>query len=258
MTSRKTAGRPAEIPSSRSRPTPWPSRTASRRQRPAPRLPPRRTELRTGRVRLILITLLALMIATAVGLGATWMTATRGTDLGTLDIGAWAGPARTGTSEIIPIRARRLRAAASCRSEPATVLCFRRRRRPQAAARRALRRRRQRRHAGSAVLDADALRPEGPPGREFAATLWLHQPGNRPRGRRRVRIRLASRSRAGNWLPTGGIERYALMLRLYDTPVGVATRTQRDAPMPSIATGVPVIRLLFTIIAGVLLVASFT
>ena len=49
-------------------------------------------------------------------------------------------------------------------------------------------------------------------------------------------IRVASRSRAGNWLPTGGIERYALMLRLYDTPVGVATRTQRDAPMPSIAT----------------------
>ena len=50
-------------------------------------------------------------------------------------------------------------------------------------------------------------------------------------------VRVASRARAGNWLPTGGIERYALMLRLYDTPVGVATRTQRDAPMPSIATG---------------------
>ena len=49
-------------------------------------------------------------------------------------------------------------------------------------------------------------------------------------------IRIASRSRAGNWLPTGGLERYALMLRLYDTPVGVATRTQRDAPMPAIAT----------------------
>jgi hypothetical protein len=48
-------------------------------------------------------------------------------------------------------------------------------------------------------------------------------------------IRVASRSRAGNWLPTGGIERYALMLRLYDTPVGVATRAPRDAPMPSIA-----------------------
>ena len=46
----------------------------------------------------------------------------------------------------------------------------------------------------------------------------------------------ASRARSGNWLPTGGIERYALMLRLYDTPVGVATRTQRDAPMPQIST----------------------
>jgi hypothetical protein len=47
---------------------------------------------------------------------------------------------------------------------------------------------------------------------------------------------VASRARAGNWLPTGGIERYQLMLRLYDTPVGIATRTQRDAPMPAITT----------------------
>jgi hypothetical protein len=49
-------------------------------------------------------------------------------------------------------------------------------------------------------------------------------------------LRIAARSRAGNWLPTGGVDRYILMLRLYDTPVGVATRTQRDAPMPAIAT----------------------
>jgi hypothetical protein len=49
-------------------------------------------------------------------------------------------------------------------------------------------------------------------------------------------IRIAARSRAGNWLPTSALERYVLMLRLYDTPVGVATRTQKDAPMPAIAT----------------------
>ncbi len=49
-------------------------------------------------------------------------------------------------------------------------------------------------------------------------------------------IRIAARARAGNWLPTSALERYVLMLRLYDTPVGVATRTPRDAPMPSIAT----------------------
>ena len=49
-------------------------------------------------------------------------------------------------------------------------------------------------------------------------------------------IRMAARARSGNWLPTAGIDRYQLVLRLYDTPVGVATRTQRDAPMPTIAT----------------------
>lgn len=49
-------------------------------------------------------------------------------------------------------------------------------------------------------------------------------------------VHIASRARSGNWLPTGGIERYTLMLRLYDTPVGVATRNKRDAPMPAVAT----------------------
>src|SRR6516225_11315889 len=53
-------------------------------------------------LRLILITLLALIVATVVGLGATWMTATRGTDLGTLTIGAWTARPRTGSSEIDP------------------------------------------------------------------------------------------------------------------------------------------------------------
>ncbi len=46
-----------------------------------------------------------------------------------------------------------------------------------------------------------------------------------------------NRQLAAGVMASGGIERYALMLRLYDTPVGVATRTQRDAPMPSI-TGI--------------------
>ena len=49
-------------------------------------------------------------------------------------------------------------------------------------------------------------------------------------------VRIAPRARSGNWLPTGGIDRYMLALRLYDTPVGVGTRTQKDAPMPSIKT----------------------
>jgi hypothetical protein len=53
-------------------------------------------------LRLIFITLLALALATAVGLGSTYMTATRGTDLGTLTIGAWTARPKIGTAEVDP------------------------------------------------------------------------------------------------------------------------------------------------------------
>ena len=53
-------------------------------------------------MRLIFITLLALALATAVGLGSTYMTSTRGTDLGTLTIGAWTARPKSGSSEIDP------------------------------------------------------------------------------------------------------------------------------------------------------------
>jgi len=49
-------------------------------------------------------------------------------------------------------------------------------------------------------------------------------------------IVVAPRTRAGNWLPTSGVERYLLVWRLYDTPVGAATRTAREAPMPALET----------------------
>ena len=48
-------------------------------------------------------------------------------------------------------------------------------------------------------------------------------------------ISVGPQARAGNWLPTGGIERFVLVWRLYDTPIGVATRTTKEGPMPAIA-----------------------
>ncbi len=48
-------------------------------------------------------------------------------------------------------------------------------------------------------------------------------------------IRIASRVARGKLAADRRDRALSLMLRLYDTPVGVATRTQRDAPMPSIA-----------------------
>jgi hypothetical protein len=49
-------------------------------------------------------------------------------------------------------------------------------------------------------------------------------------------IVVAPRASAGNWLPTGGVERYILVLRLYDTAVGVSTKAGREVPMPAVTT----------------------
>ena len=50
----------------------------------------------------------------------------------------------------------------------------------------------------------------------------------------RFAITVAALARPGNWLPTGGIEKFTLVWRLYDTPIGVATRTTKEGPMPTI------------------------
>ncbi|HKA75663.1 MAG TPA: DUF1214 domain-containing protein [Pseudolabrys sp.] len=49
-------------------------------------------------------------------------------------------------------------------------------------------------------------------------------------------IVVSPRANPGNWLPTGGVERYELLLRLYDTAVGVSTKAGREVPMPAVAT----------------------
>jgi hypothetical protein len=188
-------------------------------------------------VRLILISLLALCLAAVVGVGITWMTATKGTDLGTLTIGAWTARPKTGTADIDPYsRATIVRngelpigtgdgvaftATTDDSSKPLDGRCDVVVSGVTPAARfwtLTL-------YDGKGHLVANALQRYGFTSQEIV------------RGADGAfEIRIASRSRAGNWLPTGGLERYALMLRLYDTPVGVATRTQRDAPMPAIAT----------------------
>ena len=188
-------------------------------------------------MRLIFFTLLALVLATVVGLGATWMTATRGTDLGTLTIGAWTARPRTGTPEVDPYARASIARSGELPVGTGDGVAF------------------------TATTD-DKKRPlDGRcdvvvSGVTPAARFWtltLYDPKGRlvPNTLQRYgftsqeivrgadgafEVRIASRSRAGNWLPTGALDRYVLMLRLYDTPVGVATRTQRDAPMPSITT----------------------
>jgi hypothetical protein len=168
-------------------------------------------------LRLILITLLALIVATVVGLGATWMTATRGTDLGTLTIGAWTARPKTGTSDIDPYSRATVTRNGELPIGTGDGISFTAntddRKKPL---------------DGRCDVVVSGVTPAARYG--FTSQEIVRGADGA------FEIRVASRSRAGNWLPTGGIERYALMLRLYDTPVGVATRTQRDAPMPSIST----------------------
>jgi len=179
----------------------------------------------------------ALTLAAAVGLGSTWMTTTRGTELGTLTIGAWTARPRVGTIDIDPYsRATITRngelpigagdgiaftATSDDKKKPLDGRCD---------------------VVVSGVTPAArfwTLTLYDTKGRLVANTLQRYGFTSEEiiRGADGgFEIHIAPRARAGNWLPTGGIERYALMLSLYDTPVGVATRNKRDAPMPTVAT----------------------
>ena len=188
-------------------------------------------------MRLLFITLMTLLIASGVGISATWITTTRGTEFGALRIGAWTARPKTGTSDVDPYSRATITRNGELPIGTGDGVAF------------------------TATAD-DAKKPlDGrcdvvvsgvtPAARFWTLTLYDRKGHLVANALQRYgftsqeivrgadgsfEIHIASRSRSGNWLPTGGIERYALMLRLYDTPVGVATRTQRDAPMPAIAT----------------------
>lgn len=53
-------------------------------------------------MRLLFGSLLAFLIAAALGLGTTWFTLSRGTAFGAVRIGAWVAYPRTGTRNIDP------------------------------------------------------------------------------------------------------------------------------------------------------------
>ena len=188
-------------------------------------------------MRLLLGSLFTFMVAAAVGLGSTWFALTRGAAFGTLQIGAWTARPKTGTADIDPYARAAIARAGALPVGLGDGVAFLARTDDQG-------------HPLDGRCDT-LISGTTPPARYF--TLTLYEPDGKLAANSLDRqgftshelirnqdgsfeITVAPRTRAGNWLPTGGIERYALMLRLYDTPVGVATRTQRDAPMPQIAT----------------------
>lgn len=189
-------------------------------------------------MRLLLGFLFAFAVAAAFGLGLTQFALTRGTAFGAITIGAWTAWPKTGTADIDPYaRATIARSGELPIGSGDGVAFFT----SSDDTGRAL--------DGRCIVTISGTTPAA---RFWTVTLYdldgrlVANPANRygftsqeiaRRADGNFEIVMAPRARPGNWLPTGGIDRYVMVLRLYDTPVGVATRTARDAPMPAVSEG---------------------
>jgi hypothetical protein len=188
-------------------------------------------------VRLLLGTLFALVVAAAVGLGATYFALTRGAAFGALTIGSWTAWPKTGTTEADPYARASIARTGRLPIALGDGLTFLAKTDDKGR-----------------WLDGrcDVVLSGVTPAARFW-TLTLYNPDgelvansiNRydftsqeivRRADGSFEIVIAPRASSGNWLPTGGIERYILALRFYDTAVGVATKEGREIPMPAIKT----------------------
>jgi hypothetical protein len=189
-------------------------------------------------VRLLLTSLYCMALAAAIGLGSTWFALSRGVTVGALNIGAWSARPKAGTAEIDPYSRAEVERSGALPMGLGDGVVF------------------------TAMSDDNGRTLDGrcdltiagttPQARFFTVTLYdstgrlvpnaLNRSGFTSQELIRntdgsFRISVGPRPRPGNWLPTGGTERYILMLRLYDTPVGIATRAGRETPMPTVTTG---------------------
>ena len=186
-------------------------------------------------MRLLIGLLISFAVAALIGLGSTWYALTQNISFGALELGAWKGYPHNGTVSIDPYA----RAVIARNGElPVGIgdgVAF------TAAA-----------DDSGRPLDGRCdviVRGTTPPARYFTMTLYT------PAGRLvansidrhgftsqelirdstgEFEVTVSPRVRPGNWLPTGGIERYVLMMRFYDTSLGIATRAGREAPMPAV------------------------
>ena len=189
-------------------------------------------------MRLLIGSLYTFLLAAVIGLGSTWIALSRNTGFGALQIGAWTARPKTGTADIDPYSRAAIARTGALPVAIGDGVAFV-----------------ARTDDSGRSLDGrcDAvIRGTTPAARFF--TLTLYDPDGKlvPNSLDRqgftseelvrnqdgsFEVTVAPRARPGNWLPTGGVERYILVMRFYDTSVGVATRAEREAPMPSVKTG---------------------
>jgi hypothetical protein len=181
--------------------------------------------------------LLSFVVAAGIGLGSTWYALTQNLAFGSLSLGAWTAFPRTGTPGIDPYARAAIARTGELPVGLGDGIAF------------------------TATEDDDARALDGrcevtvrgitPPARYFTVTLYtpsgelVANPLNRHGFTSQELIRdpngtfdivVSPRARTGNWLPSGAVERYVLMMRFYDTSLGIATRAGREAPMPAVRT----------------------
>ncbi len=188
-------------------------------------------------MRLLIGSLFAFLIATLVGLGGTYLALSRGAAFGALKIGAWTAWPKTGTADADPYARANIARSGQLPIGLGDGVSFSAQSDDEGK-----------------ILDGRCdvvLRGATPTARFWTLTLYNAQGQlvansvNRFGFTSQEIVRLADgtfeivvapRASAGNWLPTGGVERYHLVLRLYDTAVGVSTRAGKEVPMPVVKT----------------------
>ncbi len=176
-----------------------------------------------------------LLLAAVIGLGATWLTVTRGIAFGSLTIGGWTAWPKSGSVDIDPYARATIARTGELPIGTGDGVAF---------------------YAhtddagnpfdGRCTFVISGMSPAArywtvtlydPEGRLVANTIGRHGFTSAEIVREtdgRFAISIGPRARPGNWLPSGGIEKFVLVWRLYDTPISVASRTTKEGPMPSI------------------------
>ena len=187
-------------------------------------------------MRLLLGTLFAFAAAALIGLGATWFALKEGIAYGGITIGAWTAWPKNGTPGIDPYARAMVARSGELPVGSGDGVTFYARTDDD-----------MRPLDGRCDVALSGTTPQArfwtltlydPEGKLVANSVQRHGFTSQELIRSAsgtFGITIGPRARPGNWLPTGGVERYVLALRLYDTPVGLATRSGPDTPMPAIS-----------------------
>jgi hypothetical protein len=186
-------------------------------------------------VRLFFGSFFTLMVAAAIGLGATWLTLTRGIAFGSLTIGAWTAWPKSGSVDIDPYARATIARTGELPIGAGDGVAFYAHTDDTGNA-----------FDGRCTYVVSGMTPAArywtltlydAHGRLVANTIDRHGFTSAEILREaegRFVINVGPRARPGNWLPSGGIEQFVMVWRLYDTPIGVASLTTKKGPMPAV------------------------